>query len=242
MTPQILIGDKAALQDSLSADFETRGRRAIELRGVFTVALSGGSLATEFFPALAQLSFDWAHTEFFWADERAVPPSDPESNYAIAQSLWLGPARVPPANTHRMRGEDLDLQRAASDYAGELVDVAGNPPSLDLVMLGVGPDGHIASLFPGHPVSSDDRHLVAVVENAPKPPARRLTLTMTPLVNAERVVVVALGKAKADAIQNAIERDETTPLAVLLERSRNTRLLLDEGAASLLSNRGKVGE
>lgn len=241
MAPQILIGDRAALEDALSADFETRGRRAVELRGVFSVALSGGSLATEFFPTLARLSFDWSRAEFFWADERAVPPSDPESNYGIALSLWLGPANVPPANIHRMRGEDSDLQRAASDYAGELVDVAGNPPRLDFVMLGAGPDGHIASLFPGHPVSRDGRHLVAVVEDAPKPPPRRLTLTMAPLVGAECVVVVALGKAKAGAIRNAIERDETTPLSVLAERSGNMRLLLDEGAASLLSNRGKVG-
>jgi 6-phosphogluconolactonase len=241
MAPQILIGDRGGLEDALSADFEIRGRRALERRGVFSVALSGGSLATEFFPALARLSFDWSRTEFFWADERAVPPSDPESNYGIAQSLWLGPANVPPSNVHRMRGEDPDLQRAASDYAGELVDVAGNPPTLDFVMLGVGPDGHIASLFPGHPVSRDERHLVAVVDDAPKPPPRRLTLTMARLVSAEWVVVVALGKAKAGAIQNAIEQDETTPIGVLAERSRNMRFLLDEGAASLLSNRGKVG-
>jgi 6-phosphogluconolactonase len=241
MTPQILVGDKTVLGDALSADFEAQGRRAVELRGVFSVALSGGSLATEFFPTLARLSFDWSRTEFFWADERAVPPSDPESNFAIAQSLWLGPANVPPANVHRMRGEDPDLQRAASDYAGELVDVAGNPPRLDFVMLGVGPDGHIASLFPGHPVSRDERHLVAAVEDAPKPPPRRITLTMTPLAGAERVVVVALGKAKAEAIQNAIEREETSPLGILAERSRNIRLLLDEGAASLVPNRGRVG-
>jgi 6-phosphogluconolactonase len=239
MAPQILIGDKAALEEALSADFETHGRRAIELRGSFSVALSGGSLATEFFPALARLSFDWSRTEFFWADERAVPPSDPESNYGVAYSLWLGPAKVSPANIHRMRGEELDLQRAASDYAGELVDVAGNPPRLDFVMLGVGPDGHVASLFPGHPVARDERHFVAVVDNAPKPPPRRLTLTMPALAGAERVVVAALGKAKAEAIQHAIERDEPTPLAILAERSRNTRLLLDEGAASLLSNRVK---
>src|SRR5438445_3218085 len=142
--PEILIASPTALAEALAADFTAHGQRALRLRGQFTIALSGGSLATQFFPRLARLPFDWSRTEFFWADERAVPPSDPESNYAVAMSLWLGPAKVPPANIHRVRGENADLNGAARDYAAELVQIAGTPPRLDLVMLGVGPDGHVA--------------------------------------------------------------------------------------------------
>lgn len=235
MAPEILVADIKTLQETLSVDFETQGRLALQLRAVFSVALSGGSLATRFFPALARLPFDWSRTEFFWADERAVPPSDPESNYGIAHSLWLGPAQVPAARIHRMRGDDAVLPRAARDYADELVAVAGSPPRLDLVMLGAGPDGHIASLFPDHPVFRDDQHLVAAVENAPKPPPRRLTLTMPVLANAGRVTVVALGKEKAEAIRGAVERGAATPLGVLAGRARNIRFLLDQEAASLLT-------
>ena len=118
-----MIADQTELAEALATDFEAYGQHALQLRGTFTVALSGGSLAARFFPRLARLPFDWSRTEFFWADERAVPPSDPESNYAVAVSLWLGPAKVPPANIHRMRGEDADLNHAARDYAAELVHI-----------------------------------------------------------------------------------------------------------------------
>jgi 6-phosphogluconolactonase len=235
--PEILVADKETLAGRLSVDFDTDGRLALTLRGVFTVALSGGSLASEFFPTLARLPFDWARSEFFWADERAVPPSDPESNFALAQSLWFGPANVPAASIHRMQGERVDLQRVAREYAETLTKVAGTPPRLDLVLLGVGPDGHIASLFPGHPVSLEEQELVAVVENSPKPPPRRLTLTMPVLAGAERVTVVALGKEKAVAIRDALERHAATPLGTLVKRARNIRFLLDQAAACLLANK-----
>jgi 6-phosphogluconolactonase len=204
---------------------------------VFTVALSGGSLASQFCPELARLSFDWSRTEFFWADERAVPPGDPDSNYAVADALWLTPAHVPAGNIHRMRGEDPDLEQVARDYAVELTQAAGTPPRLDLILLGVGPDGHVASLFPGHRVAGEERRLVAMVDDSPKPPPRRLTLTLPVLANAGRVVIVALGREKAAAVRDGLERDGATPLAVLIQRARNVRCLLDEEAASLLPKR-----
>ena len=232
-----MVANQVALAEALAADFDAHGQHALRLRGKFTVALSGGSVATWFFPRLARLPFDWSRTEFFWADERAVPPSDPESNYAVAVSLWLGPAKVPPVNIHRMRGEDKDLNGAARNYAAELVHIAGSPPRLDLVMLGVGPDGHVASLFPGHPASRDEQHFVAAVEHAPKPPPRRVTLTMPALLNAERIVVAALGREKAAAIRDALEGDAATPFGTVVKKARNARILLDEEAAGLLTNR-----
>jgi 6-phosphogluconolactonase len=234
--PEVLIGDTQTLRDRLVVDFDAQGRYALSARGVFTVALSGGSLATQFFPALARLAFDWTRTQFFWADERAVPPDDPESNYGIARALWLEPANVPPANVHRLRGEDPDVEKAARDQAEELVEIAGTLPKLDLILLGAGPDGHVASLFPGHPAAAEEERLVVAVDHSPKPPPRRLTMTLPVLANAARTVVVAFGEEKAAAIHDALEGTASTPLAALAKRARNLRFMLDEGAASLLSD------
>lgn len=236
MSPETLIADPTTLSHALASDFEAEGKRALAARGQFTIALPGGSVASAFFPRLALLSFDWTRTEFFWADERAVPSSDPESNYEMARSLWLGPARVPPARTHRMPAERTDLESAARAYADDLRRIAGDPPCLDFVLLGVGADGHVASLFPGHPMLSNERDLVAAVVDAPKPPPQRLTLTLPVLTGARRVVVAALGTSKAGAIHHALEqRESMLPVASVLRRSTRPRLLIDDEAAAGLT-------
>jgi 6-phosphogluconolactonase len=236
--PGLTIADGTALASALAADFEAEGQRALSARGRFLVALPGGSVAS-LFPNLSRLAFDWSRTEFFWVDERAVPPSDLEANFAAAYSTWLEPARVPRERIHRMRADEVNLHQAAQAYANELRAVAGNPPRMDFVLLGVGPDGHVASLFPGHPASGNERDLVAVVEDAPKPPPRRLTLTLPVLANAERVVVVALGKSKAQAIYDALNcRDSVLPVGAVVARARRPLILIDREAASLVSAEG----
>ena len=110
-------------------------------------ALPGGSVASAFFPTLAALAVDWTRIEMFWIDERAVPPDHPDSNYGLASRLLLVPARVPPARIHRMHGELPDLEQAARRAADELKSIAGDPPHLDLALVGVGEDGHVASIF-----------------------------------------------------------------------------------------------
>ena len=103
--PVETVVDKAdSLAEALAGRFETAARHALATRGRFTVALPGGSVATLFFPRLARASVDWSRTDFFWGDERAVPPTDPDSNYAVARSLWLDPAGVPTGRIHRMVG------------------------------------------------------------------------------------------------------------------------------------------
>jgi len=192
--PLETVVDKAeSLAESLAARFEEEARHAVAARGRFTVALPGGSVATSFFPRLARVPFDWSRTDFFWGDERAVPPDHADSNYAAARSLWLTPAGVPEASVHRMKAEEPDLAQAAADYARELAEVAGSPPCLDLVLLGVGPDGHVCSLFAGHPVLGLRDRAVAVVEDSPKPPPRRLTLTLPVVTGAALLGVVLLG-------------------------------------------------
>jgi 6-phosphogluconolactonase len=232
----MVIGDLSILREVLASVVAAEGNHAVAERGRFTIAIPGGSVASAFFPDLAILPFDWSKAEFFWTDERAVPPTHPDSNYGIARSLWLDPANVPAARIHRMPADLPDVASAGRAYEAELKRLSGDPPILDLVLLGVGPDGHVASLFPGQPVSAIDSDLVAAVDDAPKPPARRLTLTLPVLTRARRVIVAALGRSKAAAIQQAVDDGASPlPLAIVLRRAARPLLLIDEGAASALA-------
>src|SRR5436190_10742549 len=148
--PEIHIADLASLTRALSDEVMKTAAEAIAERGLFSIALPGGSVATSCFPALAVLPIDWPKTHFWWADERAVAATDPESNYGLAERLWLIPAGVPTSSVHRMPADAVDLVAAADAYGEELSGALGRVPVLDLVVLGMGPDGHVASLFPGH--------------------------------------------------------------------------------------------
>jgi 6-phosphogluconolactonase len=199
-----------------------------------SLAVSGGSVATTFFPRwAAEATFDWGSTDVFWADERAVPPTDPESNYALARSLWLDAAHAPAGRVHRMPADGPDLAAAARDYDAELRRVVGERPVLDLVLLGMGPDGHVASLFPGHALLGETRRNVATVADSPKPPPRRLTLTL-PVLTAARVVVIgAFGASKAGIVRVAIEEaDSRLPAALVARGAPRAVWLLDAAAAS----------
>ena len=232
MSSEVLVAGAQELAESLAALFQAEARRAVAERGLFAISLPGGSVATSFFPRLAQLPLDWSRTAFFWGDERAVPHSDPESNYGAARTLWLEPANVPGASVHRMQADVPDLERSAADYAGGLVRVLGTPPRLDLVLLGVGHDGHVCSLFPGHELLREERRWVAALEDAPKPPPRRLTLTLPALGSAALVVVAALGRSKAAAVNSALDDPQSLlPLAFVTRRARRTLFLLDPEAA-----------
>jgi 6-phosphogluconolactonase len=236
MSPEIVIDDLAMLQRRLLSEFETRARAAIANRGTFIVALPGGSVATTFFPALATAAVDWRQTEFFWIDERAVPPDDSESNYALAQKLWLMPSKVPQERIHRMQGEAPDLDEAARKAADELRSIAGDPPRLDVALAGVGEDGHVASIFPGCDALHSNS-LVVNVHLAPKAPARRLSLALHVLADAGRVIIAALGRSKASAVRDALKAHAATPFARLLHGSQSSLLLLDRAAAELVSGR-----
>jgi 6-phosphogluconolactonase len=192
-------------------------------------------VADNLFPPLAALSLEWPLVHFFWVDERAVEPSDPESNYGAARRLLLDSLKIDPARVHRMPADQPDLDAAAREYADILRGILGAPLRLDYVLLGMGPDGHVASLFPGHALLVEERRTVAAVTDAPKPPPRRLTLTLPVLTQAERVVVVAYGASKAAPIQEAVERaDSALPVALVLRRAKHSLVLMDEEAASLL--------
>jgi 6-phosphogluconolactonase len=259
MKPRVLVDNLSQLQLTLAKEFETQAMEVIARREKCIIALPGGSVASAFFPMLATLGVDWTRIEVFWIDERAVPPDHPDSNAGLASRLLLGPARVPAARIHRMHGELPDLDQAARRAADELKAIAGDPPHLDLAIAGVGDDGHVASIFPSRlsaradssadlpaearsayvgvgsagPQSCPQPPVIAVYD-APKPPARRLTLTLPVLAGAGLVIVAAVGASKAEAMRGALDQsDITTPVAELLRRAPSSLVLLDRDAAGL---------
>ena len=161
MRPEVLVrpaqvSSRSTLVGKLLSKRRARKLHANVLRSHFLV----DQLASIGFPALARVPLDWDVTHVFWVDERAVPPSSPDSNFALAQSLWLGSSAARPSSVHRMPADNPDLDEAAVAYGAELRRVLGEAPHFDLVLLGVGPDGHVASLFPGHKALSEERELV----------------------------------------------------------------------------------
>jgi len=232
MLPEIIIDTPANLADRLAARIADEGLRALASRGRFAVAVPGGSVAHAFFPRLARDSFDWSRADFFWTDERAVPAGDPESNYGLARALWLDPAAVPIDRVHRLEADAADLEGAAVRAEQDLVQCLGRPPRLDIALLGVGPDGHVCSLFPGHALLDEERKWVGVETAAPMPPPRRLTLTLPTLAAAELIVVAAFGNTKAEVVRSALhDSSSTLPVARALSRARRALVLLDPEAA-----------
>jgi 6-phosphogluconolactonase len=231
VAPKIVVDKPAGLARSLIALLAEEWRSAVAERGLLALALPGGSVATTFFPALAASGIDWTHAAFFWGDERAVPESDPDSNAGLARRLWLDPANVPAGSVHRVETDAPSLAQSAERYAATLTRVLGTPPRLDVALLGVGPDGHVCSLFPGH-LALEAGGWTAAVEDAPKPPPRRVTLTMPTLEAAGLVVVVALGAAKAPVMREVLgEAHAELPVARVLRRARRAVVLLDPDAA-----------
>lgn len=234
MLPEIIVDTPANLAEHLAARIAGQGLRALASRGRFAVALPGGSVARAFFPRLARESFDWSRVDFFWTDERAVPVTDPESNYGLARALWLDPAAVPVDRRHRLEADAADLEAAAARAERDLVGCLGRPPRLDLALLGVGSDGHVCSLFPGHALLDEEFKWVGVETAAPMPSPRRLTLTLPTLAAAELIVIAAFGTTKTDAVSAALhDPSSTLPIAHVVRRARRALVLLDRAVHSI---------
>jgi 6-phosphogluconolactonase len=190
-------------------EFEVRVRAAIAEHGRFCVALSGGSTPHAMFELLASPQFaediDWAHVHFFWSDERCVPPDDERSNYAQARKDLLAPIAMPEGNIHRMRGE-LAAHDGAVEYCERLSAFFGASIAFDLIYLGLGPDGHTASLFPGSTaLGVSDQACVAVHVPDNRVAPWRLTLTY-PVLNAARCdMFLVEGAAKAGVLARVLD-------------------------------------
>ncbi len=198
------------------------------------VALSGGRIAQLFLRASAELGLrhpgSLSHVHFFWGDERCVPPANPESNYGLARECLLGPLAIPDRQVHRIRGE-AEPETAATEAAAELCQLAPRnehgQPVLDLVFLGMGEDGHVASLFPGDglPPGVDEPVFRPVIGS--KPPPRRITIGYQPLAAARQVWVLASGAGKREALRNSLAPGGLTPLAKVLQSRSATRVFTD---------------
>lgn len=204
---------------------------AVGRRGRFTLALTGGSAASTLYPALARAALPWDKVHVFFGDERSVPMDHADSNFKLAQSCFLQAAPIPAAHIHRMRGEDA-ADVAAAAYERELLAVTDGTGALDVVHVGMGPDGHICSLFPGHALLREDVRLVAPITDSPKPPSSRVTLTMQALARARSLWFLVSGAGKADAVRDAIlDPSSTLPAAIAARRGASVRWLLDNDAA-----------
>lgn len=233
---EIVVDGPAALAEVFCERFTAAAAAAVAERGRFTIALPGGSVAQTFFPPLAHARVDWRSVQVVWGDERAVPPDDPESNFGAARAALLDRVPIPAANIHRMAAEAADMDAAAAAYGRDLRGLLGSPPRLDIALLGVGPEGHVCSLFPGHAALTEQDAWVVAVHDSPKPPPQRLTLTLPALRTAALVCVAAFGAAKATALCEAIESPASTlPVALAARGGRHALFLLDAAAASRLS-------
>lgn len=200
-----------------------------------SVVLTGGTIALAAYAALDVATADWAKVDFWWGDERFVLADDPDNNASGAREAFLDRVGADPARVHAMpsRDEASTASEAADRYAASLPTTA-----FDVVLLGVGPDGHVASLFPGYEQLTETERLAVEVIDSPKPPPTRVTLTYPALNNATAVWFLVSGEGKADAVRRA-HTDATiqdTP-AVGVRGRDETLWLLDQAAASALPSR-----
>jgi 6-phosphogluconolactonase len=208
-------------------------------RGYATLALSGGSTPKMMFARLAASALPWNRVHVFWVDERAVAPTDAESNYRLAAETLLMPARVPQRNVHRIQGE-LMHDAAARAYARVIREFfglgAGEMPEFDVVHRGMGPDGHTASLFPGQPLLEDRQGLAAAVYVESKS-AWRITLLPGPLLAARATVLLVAGADKTEALRDVFNEPNNPvryPAQLGAREGRGAVWFLDAAAARLL--------
>ena len=199
------------------------------------VALSGGRITLKFFAATIELSkarnISLSNVHFFWADERCVPPDDKESSYAAAAEHFFRPLAIAPDKIHRIQGE-LSPERAtqlALEDVRKIVPLnAAGQPMLDIVFLGMGEDGHVASLFPEEPeVARLDPAIYRAISNSPKPPPNRVTLGYGAIAAAQNVWVLASGAGKEAVLRESLSPEGKTPLARVLKMCRGVKVFTD---------------
>ncbi len=229
MRPTLVVADHAAAAMDAAADrVRAAAATAIARQGRFRVALAGGSTPRLLYPLLVS-TVDWTRADVFFGDERVVPPDDPRSNYRMARETLLAPAGVPDANVFRWRAESPDLDGAARDYA-QALRARPAPPLLDLALLGLGPDGHTASLFPGTAaLAVEDRLAVAV--DVPAMGTRRLTLTYPAFLGAGEIFFLVTGRDKHAALADVLRPESTLPAARIVHRPQSACIFCDQDAA-----------
>jgi 6-phosphogluconolactonase len=220
----------------------------LQTRDVYSIALSGGSTPRRLYELLAddaklQEQIPWDRVHIFWGDERHVPPGHPDSNYRMAYDALLSKVPIPSTNIHRIKAEDSDADKAAADYEQEIRRFfkinAGQMPRFNCVLLGMGPDGHTASLFPGTSALEETKRL-AVANWIEKFQSYRITLTGPLFNNADRILFLVGGIEKADTLKAVLEDDSKTtrfPVQLIQPTHAEVTWFLDQPAAGRLSQR-----
>ena len=245
MKPQIrIVPDSQALFRAAADEFVKAAQESVQANGRFTVALSGGSTPKGLYSLLAsdpdlRARVPWEQTHFFWGDERHVGPEDADSNFRMAREAML--SSVPAAHVYRIKGEIPDAAKAAHEYAQELRAffklTGGELPRFDLVLLGMGPEGHTASLFPGAQAVGE-KHRLVVANWVGKFFTDRITVTVPAINNAARVMFLVQGDDKALALKGVLEgpfEPSQLPAQAIQPASGKLLWLLDPAAAKLLS-------
>jgi 6-phosphogluconolactonase len=240
-----VLADPEAVSRVAATEFLRSARASIQRSGRFAVALSGGSTPKQLYELLASAEFrdrvPWANIHFFWGDERHVPPTHPNSNYRMAYEAMLSKVPVPAANIHRVPAEDPDAKRAAQAYEDELRRSfqlkSDQLPGFDLVLLGMGGDGHTASLFPGTSALVEAARLVVAVW-VQKLNEFRITLTLPVLNAAALVLFLVVGQEKAEVLHKVLEPAEGSdpiPAQLIQPTEGEAKWLVDQRAASRLT-------
>ncbi len=243
----VIVPDINALAVSAAGRFATIAEERIARKRGFTVAFSGGSTPKALYQLLTQPPYrnaiDWKWVHVFWGDERSVPPDAADSNYRMARETLLTHVPIPVEQIHRIQGE-IDPEDAAARYEEELIGFfglpPGEPPEFDLILLGIGADGHTASLFPAT-VALEENDRLVVANPVDKLDTVRITFTIPVLTEAANVLVLAAGADKAAAIQRALEgpyEPVQTPAQVLRTAVGNVTWILDKAAGSKLQEQG----
>ena len=224
---ELVVASVVELRERLRASFEELVAEATIERPL-SCALSGGATALIFLGALRAANVDWRRVILFWGDERAVPPDDPDSNYGIAERMLLSPLGARAPRAIRMPADAPHLGQSALWY-DDVLATELNGGALDLALLGIGEDGHVCSLFPGHKALIQDDLRAVAIEDAPKPPARRLSLTLRYLLQTRKIWVIAIGPRKLPALQAALSKTQrTTPLDLVVQQAKELTVFTDQ--------------
>jgi len=243
--PEVIVHrDAQILAQAVAARLVTRLVDSVAARGTASVVLTGGGIGTKVLAELAAApardAIDWRRLDIWWGDERFVPAGDPDRNETGARAVLLDYVDVDPARVHPMPGPDGpdgdDPEAAAARYACWLAAATkpedhGQVPEFDILMLGIGPEAHVASLFPGMPALYDERPVVAV-RRSPKPPPTRLSLTLASIQAAREVWILAEGPEKADAVAMALSDAGPVQVPAAGARGRQRTLFLIDSAAA----------
>ncbi|XP_061358185.1 probable 6-phosphogluconolactonase 4, chloroplastic [Gastrolobium bilobum] len=240
--------EKEELAVSLAKYVADLSNKFTAQRGAFTVVLSGGSLINylrELLEPPYADSLDWHKWHVFWVDERVVPKTHEDSNYKLALDGFLSKVPIPPGNVYAIN-DALSAEGAADDYETCLRHLVKNNvialssvsgfPKFDLMLLGMGPDGHVASLFPGHPLVEENKKWVTFIKDSPKPPPERITFTFPVINSSAYIALVVTGAGKADAVHSALGRSQNSDKlpAAMVSPEGELKWFLDKGAASKL--------